>query len=341
MKDGLIRTGRLTAKLAQSTQAIQTALQRALPSVAEALPQLQRSLPTMRMPGLRPSVVPAHPLPSGAAFLSGSYTGGAGTRPYRLYVPSHRAMRMPLLVMLHGCTQTPEDFAAGTRMNTLAEAAGLVVLYPAQVASANQQRCWNWFNPADQQREAGEPSLIAGMTRQVLAEHAGDPARVYVAGLSAGGAQAAIMARTYPDLFAAVGVHSGLACGAASDMVSAFAAMRQGKPGLGRHAVPCIIFHGDADHTVNPRNAAAVASQAGAAGVVDTEQGQVPGGLAYTRTRQRAPDGRIAVEQWMVHGAGHAWSGGSAEGSYTEPRGPDASREMLRFFRETFEVRRS
>ena len=294
MKDGPIRAGRLTAKLAQSTQAIQDVLQRALPSIAEAVPQLQRSLPSFRVPGLRGTSAPALSLPSGAAFLTGSYTGSTGTRPYRFYVPSHPAAPAPLLVMLHGCTQTPEDFAAGTRMNSLAEAAGALVLYPAQVASANQQRCWNWFNPSD---------------------------------------QAAIMASTYPELFAAVGVHSGLACGAASDMVSAFAAMRQGKAGRGPLGVPCIVFHGDADHTVNLRNAAMVASQAGAAGGADITRGQVPGGLAYTRTRQRSAEGR-AIEQWIVHGAGHAWSGGSPEGSYTEPRGPDASREMLRFFME-------
>ena len=337
LKTGPFRIGRLTDKVTRSTEALQGVLQRALPgalpSASGLLPQLQDALPKLRMPGLRTPSAPFQTQPSGAAFLSGTYSNAAGSRPYRLYVPSRRAARAPLLVMLHGCTQTPEDFAAGTRMNSLAEEAGMLVLYPAQVASANQQRCWNWFNPADQQRDSGEPALIAGMARQVIAEHEGDPARVFVAGLSAGGAQAAIMARTYPDLFAAIGVHSGLACGAANDMVSAFAAMRQGKPGQGQHAVPCIIFHGDADHTVNLRNAAAVAGQAGVAGQAEVTQGRVPGGLAYTRTSQRGSTGR-AVEQWVVHGAGHAWSGGSPDGSYTEPRGPDASREMLRFFLE-------
>ena len=333
LKDGLFRDRRFAAKLAQSTQALQSLLQRVLPNGPDGLPHLQLSLPKPQMPGLRTPQAPAPILPRGAAFLAGRYSNTAGTRPYRLYVPSRRAVPSPLLVMLHGCTQTPEDFAAGTRMNSLAEAAGALVLYPAQVASANQQRCWNWFNPADQQREAGEPAVIAGMVRHVLTEHGGDPARVFVAGLSAGGALAAIMARAYPDLFVAVGVHSGLACGAASDVASAFAAMRQGKAGSGQLAVRCIVFHGDADHTVNLRNAAAVASQAGATGQADVTQGQVPGGLAYTRTRQHGAGGK-PVEQWVVHGAGHAWSGGSADGSYTEPRGPDASREMLRFFLE-------
>ena len=347
MKTGPFSIGRFS----RSTQAIQDVLARALPAASGVLPQLQAALPSLRVPGLRaplapfqappPASVTSGAVPRGAAFLSGTYAHPSGTRPYRLYIPSHRAARAPLLVMLHGCTQTPENFAAGTRMNALAEAAGMLVLYPAQVASANQQRCWNWFNPADQQREAGEAALIAGMARQTAADHAGDPGRVFVAGLSAGGALAAIMAHTHPDLFAAIGVHSGLACGAASDMVSAFAAMRQGKPGLGYHAVPSIIFHGDADRTVNPRNAALVASQAGAGGREDTEQGQVPGGLPYTRTRQRGPDGRVTVERWMVHGAGHAWSGGSPEGSYTEPRGPDASREMLRFFGEAASLRQN
>lgn len=276
--------------------------------------------------------------PEGARFLAETFADAAGRRDYKLYIPASLAegAAPPLLIMLHGCTQSPDDFAAGTRMNLLAEEHGLLVAYPAQPQSANAQRCWNWFNPADQRRDAGEPALIAGITRQVLREQGADPRRVYVAGLSAGGAKAAIMGLAYPDLYAAVGVHSGLACGAAHDMQSAFAAMRQGGPALvagdGR-IMPTIVFHADRDTTVHPVNGDQVIAQSGAARLRSTvEQGAVPGGHAWRRTIHRDAGGRVLSEQWLVKGAGHAWSGGSPAGTYTDPRGPDASREMLRFF---------
>jgi poly(hydroxyalkanoate) depolymerase family esterase len=272
-------------------------------------------------------------------FESRTFTAAAGTRPYKLFVPSgYDGRPVPLIVMLHGCTQSPDDFAAGTRMNDLAEDQTFLVAWPGQTQGANAQKCWNWFNTGDQQRDQGEPALIAGITREVMGEFAVDPARVFVAGLSAGGAQAAIMGATYPDLYAAIGVHSGLACGAARDMPSAFAAMGMGgAPRAGdlrEKPVPTIVFHGDRDTTVHPHNGDHVITQSKGKAHLETtiEHGRSPDGVAYTRTVQMGEGGRPVLEQWAIHGAGHAWSGGSPSGSYTDAKGPDASREMMRFF---------
>jgi poly(hydroxyalkanoate) depolymerase family esterase len=282
-------------------------------------------------------------VPEGARFINGSYSNPAGSRAYRLFVPSgYQGQPLPLIVMLHGCTQSPEDFAAGTRMNFIAEAQSCFVVYPAQRSEANQAKCWNWFRTTDQQRDTGEPSLIAGITRQIMGEYSVDPKRVYVAGLSAGAAAAAIMGATYNDLYAAVGVHSGLACGAANDLPSALLAMRQGS-GFDHQAaltdgptVPTIVFHGDRDSTVHPSNGEQVIKQS--IQTTSTERnvyrGQVAGGHAYTRTVHSDPSGRHIFEHWRIQGAGHAWSGGSSVGSYTDPRGPDATKEMVRFFLE-------
>jgi poly(hydroxyalkanoate) depolymerase family esterase len=271
-------------------------------------------------------------------FIDASYTNDAGTRDYKLYIPStYAGQPAPLLVMLHGCTQNPDDFAVGTGMNALAEEYGCLVAYPAQSQQANASRCWNWFSAADQQRGQGEPSIIAGLTQDIMARYVIDPKHVYVAGLSAGGAMAAIMGTLYPDLFAAVGVHSGLPFAAAHDLPSAMAAMkgdfRTGhKPGK---SLPIIVFHGDRDTTVHPANGHELINQRRRHPSEDVvvEPGNVPDGHAYTRTVHRRPDGSIHAEHWEIHGSGHAWSGGDTRGSYTDGKGPNASREMMRFFR--------
>jgi poly(hydroxyalkanoate) depolymerase family esterase len=288
-------------------------------------------------------------LPDGARFEEHLYTDAAGTLAYKLYIPSgYREQPLPLVVMLHGCNQSPDDFAAGTRMNSLAELELFLVAYPSPPLSSGASKCWSWFSPEDQQRGRGEPALIAGITREIIRDYAVDPDRVYIAGLSAGGAAAVIMGATYPDLYAAIGVHSGLAYGAADDTASALAAMRQGGTPTTfadqRHQgadgkaplVPTIVFHGDLDTMVNPANAEQViAGTPGAARLRKTSsQGESAGGIPYTRSLYADENGRAPLEQWILHGAGHAWSGGSSDGSYTEPRGPDASREMLRFFME-------
>ena len=289
--------------------------------------------------GVKPA---APPLPAGAKFEAHSFANEAGCRAYKLYVPSrYVGEALALLVMLHGCTQSPDDFAAGTRMNELAEEHGFLVAYPAQAQSANISKCWNWFNEGHQRRDHGEPSIIAGITRQIMRDFPIERGRVYIAGLSAGGAAAAILGMTYPDIYSGIGVHSGLACGAARDMPSAFAAMRQGgmasagvTRGRGETIVPTIVFHGDGDKTVNSVNGDQIIAQSKAAENLTTtiSHGKAPGGMAYTRTIQTDETGRSLLEQWVLHGAGHAWSGGSTAGSYTDPRGPDASREMIRFF---------
>ncbi|RZI84108.1 MAG: PHB depolymerase family esterase [Rubrivivax sp.] len=309
-----------------------------------------------------PTATPRQATPHADAFISGRHIGHHGARGYKLYVPPafQAGQALPLVVMLHGCTQNPDDFALGTGMNEAARAQGFFVLYPEQDQHANAQRCWNWFKHNHQQRGKGEPALLAGMTREVMAQYGIDPKRVYVAGLSAGGAMAAILGDAYPELFAAVGVHSGLATGSATDVSSAFAAMKGGADGMpmdtglsnlpglqkgpARRAkrparpasgVPTIVFHGDRDTTVHPVNG----EQVLAACVVPEpqarrERSRSRNGRDYTRHWHRDTNGRVMAEHWVVHGAGHAWSGGHPQGTYTDAKGPDATQEMLRFFFE-------
>jgi len=276
--------------------------------------------------------------PAGASFAEGSFTCAAGSRTYRIYVPASAPVGITgLVVMLHGCTQTPEDFAAGTGMNALAEVHRFIVLYPQQSRGHNAQSCWNWFSRGDQRRDRGEPAILAGMTREAIARHGVPADRVFVAGLSAGAAMAVILGETYPDLFSAVGAHSGLPMGAASDVPSAFAAMAgQGAASTSTGpAMRTIIFHGSADATVHPSNGEMIARQAldrGPRQSVQAEDHGTAGGRSFRRSTSYGEGGTEAVEHWIVEGMGHAWSGGQPAGSYTDAQGPDASAEMVRFF---------
>lgn len=289
-------------------------------------------------------------IPDHAQFIKGTYKSSQGVHDYRLYVPTTyeqavaEGTNLPLIVMLHGCTQSPEDFAAGTRMNELAEQHRCLVLYPSQPASANQNRCWNWFNVNDQQRGQGEPAWIAQLTQSIIKDYAVDTKRVYIAGLSAGGAMAVIMAEAYPELYAAVGVHSGLAYGSASDLSSALMVMRRGgtvavsRTGNNDY-MPTIVFHGDQDHTVSIRNGNQIIEQAqrrlqSQKTTLNTQQHSQCSEQNRRSTQLVICDesGVSQLEYWKIHGAGHSWAGGSYAGSYTDPTGPDASKEMLRFF---------
>ena len=319
---------------------------RKAPPMGEVLHLLHKGFVPVRAPGFGPHVRPAPevPTPPGAQFLLNAYANGAGARDYMLYVPSDAKRRaeargLPLIVMLHGCTQNPEDFALGTGMNQLAEKRGCLVAYPKQPTSSNNMACWNWFSPKDQTRDSGEAGIIAGIVREIMAQHTVDPDRIFVAGLSAGGAMAAILAATYPDLFAAAGIHSGLPYGAANDVGSAFTSMRKGASKESvlsvDGSVRTIVFHGEADRTVHPVNGELIVAAARAglpAATEQTIQGRSAGGVAYKRTVIAGKRGAPHVEHWSLEGVGHAWSGGDPEGSYTNQHGPDASREMMRFF---------
>ena len=283
-----------------------------------------------------------------ASFSKHAFFFEGDTYPYRLFIPSapapdaSDAKPMPLIVLLHGCKQDALDFSKGTAMNALAEAHQAMVLYPEQITSANAMRCWNWFEPSHQQAERGEPGMIAALTQKIIQKYDADPKRVYIAGLSAGGAMAAVVSGLHPDIFAAVGVHSGLAAGAARDMVSAFGAMRSGAKGRAAPVIPTIVFHGSADKTVHPDNgehitdAALAALKASGVKLVKTQstsgKSNENGEEKTDRVVYSTADGKPYIENWRIDDGPHAWSGGDAAGSYTDPDGPSASAAMLAFF---------
>jgi poly(hydroxyalkanoate) depolymerase family esterase len=291
-----------------------------------------------------PRTITRQPMVIGGHFTMRSFRCDAGARNYKLFVPVNADVRKRgLIIMLHGCTQNPDDFAAGTRMNEIAEREGLIIAYPAQTRAHNASSCWNWFQTGDQVRDKGEPAILAGIARELMTEFGFGRDEVFIAGLSAGGAMAVIMVETYPDLFSAVGVHSGLPYQSADNVMSALTAMRgrvrnRAATGAGGHsgAFPTrtIVFHGSADKTVHPSNAKNIVDDATSVetGItLATETGKI-NGKRYIRLIMSGADEKVIVENWTIDGAGHAWSGGNSAGSFTDAQGPDASSEMVRFF---------
>lgn len=334
-----------TARKPKTTKPRKARMPKAGHSLGAVLSQFRAM--TALMPGVAaPPSAPRTPprIPEGAQYLARTHRSAAGSRGYTLFLPAGQAAQpRGLILMLHGCTQSPDDFAAGTHMNALAGRQGFAVAYPAQTRQHNAASCWNWFSPANQMRGAGEPAMLASLTRRLMREFGLERDAVFVAGLSAGGAMAAILADLYPDVYAAAGVHSGLARGAAHDVFTAMSAMRNGapstlKPGAAPLNAPSrpvrrIVFQGDADNTVHPANAAMIVAAAVGEGAVAVRTGKrTAGGRGYTRSEYAGPDGAVLLELWMIEGAGHAWSGGRAAGSYTDRSGPDASAQMIRFF---------
>ena len=321
----LIRGG----DLQRATAAIQAAL-----AASGAHPSAAANASNFKADAPLPGMARAAPTPDDdVRFTAGTHREASGQRDYKLFVPAgHGGRPLPLVVMLHGCTQDPDDFARGTRMNEAASELGFIVLYPAQAQQANPSRCWNWFKHNHQERGRGEPQVIAGMTRDVMKRHDVDARRVYVAGLSAGGAMAAILGDAYPDLYAAIGVHSGLPAKCARDLPGALEAMRSGAATASRAPLPpTIVFHGDQDTVVHPANADRMLA-ASTWATRDDDCAVSANGRRYTRACLRDAQGRVVAEHWLVHGAGHAWSGGDARGSYTDPKGPDATAQLVRFF---------
>ncbi|WP_075791887.1 extracellular catalytic domain type 1 short-chain-length polyhydroxyalkanoate depolymerase [Massilia putida] len=282
-------------------------------------------------------------------FIARRFASDEGSLQCRLFIPTEYVGEpLPLVVMLHGGGQNASDFAVGTGMNELAEQHNCFVLYPEQSVQANWTMCWNWFEESHHHRGQGEPALIAGAIQEINADYSIDETRVYIAGFSAGGAMAVVLGRTYPELFAAVGCHSGLAHRSAIDHYGAMQAMKDGveadelSDGTCKVSMPLIAFHGDQDSTVHPKNSLSVVQQyiAGHPNKRSNEPGHrsfstetgIAGGRAFTRYIHMGKGDRILAEHWSIAGAGHAWSGGTQRGSYTDEGGPNASREMLRFF---------
>ncbi|MGH7720347.1 MAG: extracellular catalytic domain type 1 short-chain-length polyhydroxyalkanoate depolymerase [Gemmatimonadaceae bacterium] len=305
---------------------------------------------------------PAVSVRTAGGWVDGTFTNATGSRRYRLYVPEGNAPtggRM-LVVLLHGCTQDAGDFARGTRVARHADRDGFLALLPEQPVTAHPKKCWNWYEPAHQARDAGEPSLIADLTRHIAREYGADSARVHLAGISAGAAMASLVAVAYPELYASLALHSGLPWRAATGVASALGAMGKGVPDAdalgsaafeampdGARAIPALVIHGAKDAVASPLNSRQSARQwavtnaralgappPAASGPAGRETSGETAGYRWTRTCHLSAVDRCVVEELVVHELGHAWSGGSREGTYTDERGPEAMSEIVRFFRE-------
>jgi poly(hydroxyalkanoate) depolymerase family esterase len=289
-------------------------------------------------------------------FVAGVFKDDAGERRYKLFRPAADKMptagRRTLVVVLHGCTQDADDIAKGSRFNDAASLDGFIVLYPEQPAAAHARKCWNWYVPGEIHRGRGEAAIIANLTMQVMRDEGIDPHRVYLAGISAGAAMAANLAAGYPELFAAAAFHSGLPAFVATDTPSALAIMAKGpaesdelgqlafeEMGSRARVVPVIAIHGAADPSVSIVNLRATARQWAVANALAAHASAPdpvemhPADHRLSGQRYVLSNGTVLAEAWRVDGLAHAWSGGSAAGSYTDPSAPDATTMMIEFFR--------
>jgi poly(hydroxyalkanoate) depolymerase family esterase len=302
-------------------------------------------------------------------WIAGKARAAGGSRNFKLWIPAapEDARAWPLLMLLHGCTHDGAHMAEISGMNEVAAFHRFLVVYPEQSLCANLLKCWNWFRPEHQSRDAGEPSILAAIVAQIRSTYSVDPDRLYVAGVSAGGAMASILAATYPDVFAGVAVFAGAEFKAATSTSEGFAAMKHGGPDPARQGqiafevmhggfarterrrMPVIVFHGTADKKVNWINAdqtiaqwektnSCLAAEDGNIGFLLTEKvsdGKVSDGYAYKKYSYLESDSHLLMEKWLVEGLGHAWSGSPKPRKYGDPKGPNASAEIWRFFCES------
>ena len=310
-------------------------------------------------------VVPAH----AGSWTSGTVKNASGSLDYKLFVSStyRKDKPVPLVLMLHGCTQKAEELAAISGFNELADKNSFLVAYPEQSAAANPLRCWNWFDPKHQSRDAGESSLIAAVIQDIRASYTIDQKRTYAVGISAGGAMAVVMGTTYPELFAGLAVIAGMEYKAGLTVQEGLAAMKQGGPDPNQQGIlafqaiqkspagsvmrlPLIVFQGTKDPYLNPVNADQLIAQwAQTHDYLDDgkdndsvnvqsaseKTGVVPNGYRFTKYSYNDSKGHLLLEKWIVEGLGHAWPGSSAANPFADAKGPNASEEILRFFSET------